>query len=97
MANNYTPFTGAPKFCGTLSVNAASIDAQTLSKQTFSIPNIRVTDIPVVSFPDWPDSSTVILSNVRISAYGTLELTFFNFHATDAENLAAQKMHYAIL
>ena len=49
----YTPFNGAPKASGTVSINAASIDAQTLSKQTFSISNIRLTDIPVVSFPDW--------------------------------------------
>lgn len=93
----YTPFNGAPKASGTVSINAASINAQTLSKQTFTIRGLRTTDMPVVTFPDWSDASTIILSNVRISAANTLELTFFNFHATDAENLAAQNMFYVIL
>jgi len=92
----FSPFSGAPKLCGEVSVNFANLAAGDAAAETVTIKGLKTSDVIVINFPDWPTASTIGIQRYRIKAANTLEIVIRNYHATDAENMAAQTMKYVV-
>ena len=92
----FFPFSGAPKLCGEVSVNFANLAGATAAAETVTIKGLKTSDVLLINFPDWPTASTIGIQRYRIKAANTLEIVIRNYHASDAENMAAQTMKYVV-
>lgn len=86
---NFNSFSGTPKFSQSVEINPANITADTVSVQTFTVEGLTTDMIPLVGWPGAAEFADVRILSARVTAADTLELTFWNFNAGSARNLAA--------